>query len=90
MSDKSHIMNRYENGAASVESIIHVDHFIVSECLFRNIIDYRSLHDGNNLSDHVPILLTLSLAAKDDENNDSCQYAKSVQWNEATADNTAH
>ena len=54
--------------------------------MLRNIIDYRSLHDGNNLSDHVPILL--SLAAEHDENNDSRLYVQRVQWDKA--DNIAH
>jgi len=47
MSDKDHLMYMYENCAASTE--YSIDHFIVSEHLFRNIIDYRYLHDGNNL-----------------------------------------
>ena len=72
MSDKAHIIYTYENAAGWTESIIYDS--IVSENLFRNIIDYRSLH----LSDHVPILPTLSLAAEHDENNDSCQYVKRV------------
>ena len=62
MSDKANIIYTYENVSASTESII--DHFIVSDNLFRNIIGYRSLHDGNNLSDHVPILLTLNIVAE--------------------------
>ena len=74
MSDKSHIIYMYENVAPSTESIL--DNFIVSETLFRNIINYRSLHDGNNLSDHVLILLTLSLSTEYDEKYDSRQYVK--------------
>ena len=88
MSDKAHIIYTYENVAVSTEFTI--GHFIVSEHLSRNIIDYRSLCDGKSLSDHVPILLTLSLAAEHDENNDSRQYVKRVQWDKATADNIAH
>ena len=58
--------------------------------MFRNIIHYRSLHDGNNLSGHVPILLTISLAAEHDKNNDSRQYVKHVHWDKATVDNSTH
>jgi len=35
-------------------------------------------------------LLILSLAAEHDENNDSRQYVKRVQWDKTTADNIAH
>jgi len=81
--DKAHAVYTYENVAASTEIILL---FLKT---FQKIIDYRSLHDGNNLSDHVPILLTISLAAEHDESNNSRQSLKRVQWDKATADNIA-
>ena len=85
---KTHIIYTCENVAASTESI--KEHVIWFENVFRNIIVYRSLHDENNLSDHVTVLLTLSLSAEHDENNDSRLYVKRVLWDKATTDNIAH
>ena len=37
-----------------------IDHFILSENVFNDIIDFKVLDEGNNLSDHCPIFISLS------------------------------
>lgn len=45
-----------------VYDTLHViDHFIVNNALVNEIIDYRSIHDGDNLSSHCPISLSLDV-----------------------------
>ena len=51
----------YMNACTNVTSLI--DHFIVSDALFFSVMRYECLHQGHNLSDHSPILLTLSVAS---------------------------
>ena len=40
-----------------------IDHFIVSSNLFNSISCYFSLHDGDNVSQHSPIVLKLGIDA---------------------------
>ncbi|ELU18135.1 hypothetical protein CAPTEDRAFT_190376 [Capitella teleta] len=40
-----------------------LDHFIVSENLFGSIESYSCLHEGDNLSDHLPVCLNLDVKA---------------------------
>ena len=49
----------YQNSASNAQSII--DHFIVSKGLSDAISQYECLHDGQNLSDHCPVLLRLNM-----------------------------
>ncbi|ELT96286.1 hypothetical protein CAPTEDRAFT_185528 [Capitella teleta] len=49
----------YENNCLEARSVI--DHFILSENLNEEITLYCSLHEGDNTSDHNPVLLHLSV-----------------------------
>jgi exonuclease III len=37
-----------------------IDHFAVTENMYDNICYYGVLHDGDNLSDHCPVVITIS------------------------------
>ena len=45
------------NNALSV-----LDHFIVSESFVSSLMSYECIHDGDNVSDHCPVLMTSQLA----------------------------
>ena len=47
----------YENVATGSESVL--DHFLISENMYSNIIEYFSIHEGDNLSDHSPVIMGL-------------------------------
>ena len=49
----------YESSVNGTRSTI--DHFLISDNLRSVVSDYRSEHDGGNLSDHSPVLLTLNI-----------------------------
>ncbi|ELU17989.1 hypothetical protein CAPTEDRAFT_190211 [Capitella teleta] len=51
----------YNNEATGAQSVL--DHFIVSENLFGSIESYSCLHEGDNLSDHLPVCLNLDVKA---------------------------
>ena len=57
-SENSTVDYTYQNDVSGAESII--DHFIISENLFNCINVYSCLHEGNNLSDHDPVCLSLA------------------------------
>ena len=50
----------YCNEATGVHSVL--DHIIISENLVSSVLSYVVLHDGDNLSDHHPVLLSLKLS----------------------------
>ena len=54
--DISNVQYTYESGVTGKESII--EHFIVSQ---KYVLNYISLHLGNNLSDQAAVLLTLDI-----------------------------
>ena len=39
-----------------------MDHFLVSDHLFTDIRDYFSVHEGDNLSDHSPVVVSLDVS----------------------------
>ncbi|ELU10995.1 hypothetical protein CAPTEDRAFT_203092 [Capitella teleta] len=51
----------YNNKATGVQSVL--DHFIVTENLFGSIESYSCLHEGDNLSDYLPVCLILDVKA---------------------------
>ncbi|ELT97547.1 hypothetical protein CAPTEDRAFT_202914 [Capitella teleta] len=52
---------RSVHSATGAQSVL--DHFIVSENLFGSIESYLCLHEGDNLSDHLPVCLNLDVKA---------------------------
>ena len=49
----------FESKANNARS--HIDHFLTSNCLLELIESYRICHDGDNLSDHNPLFLSLKI-----------------------------
>jgi len=63
------------------------DHFLISDTLYNNSIDsVLSLHDIDNLSDHEPLVLQLSLGVNCVGFRDRI-YSPRVSWAKATDDN---
>ncbi|ELU02058.1 hypothetical protein CAPTEDRAFT_218117 [Capitella teleta] len=61
-SPKNTVGFTYNNEATGAQSVL--DHFIVSENLFGSIeSSYSCLHEGDNLSDHLPVCLNLDVKA---------------------------
>lgn len=67
-----------------------MDNCIASESLFKNVIDCHSLHDGNNLSDHAMIVLTLNLNTRPEGSSNIPEYLNRVPGNKATENNTVN
>jgi hypothetical protein len=64
-----------------------LDHFIVSENVYASFIDSCSArHDGENLSDHDPITLSLTIDWST-INTGSRRYANKCKWHKANAAN---
>ena len=72
----------YHNDFTGSKSI--VDHFFLSELLFLSINEYRSLDDGDNLSDHSPLLLKLSIPVVATQSLLKSEFHKKASWNRAT------
>ena len=79
----------YHNEASGSRSIL--DHFIVSENFFSSIAAYSCAHDGDNLSDHSPVFLELSVnTAYMSQISDTRAHAGSrPSWQRASADHIA-
>ena len=58
-SDLAQVEFTYLNDFSGASSTI--DHFIVSDNLFADLIRYESLHDGDNISDHLALSLCMRL-----------------------------
>jgi exonuclease III len=88
LSDIANVQFTYENESADIMSTL--DHFIVSENLLNSLLEYRSLHDGHNLSDHCPIIMKLNINIELITNTTVRCYKNRAQWNLATEDNIDH
>ncbi|ELT97829.1 hypothetical protein CAPTEDRAFT_217225 [Capitella teleta] len=71
----------YENEATGAKSTL--DHFIFNLSLCDSLIDYFCSHDGDNMSDHAPIFLTLDVPSSS-KTCDRVSVSKGVSWNRAT------
>ena len=84
LNDSNYTYESY-NGVKSI-----IDHFILTENCIANVIDYDVLHDGFNLSDHSPIMITLDTQFRllnNSDNNDDLQDNNIVlDWDNATDD----
>ena len=58
--DVSSILYSFESKCNGDTSII--DHILVSENLYCNIMKCSCLHEGDNLSDHSPVIISLNIA----------------------------
>lgn len=72
----------YENIATNSRSVI--DHFICSENLHLSLSQYKSIHEGQNLSDHCPILLSISMDSVCHVEKTTRRFSPKAQWNKAT------
>ena len=59
---------------------------MVSHNLSGDILKYKSLHDGENLSDHVPILLVFDIQTDIEESSSQVHFVKRPRWNTASLD----
>ena len=64
------------------------DHFIVSKSLSNNIKDHRILDEGGNVSDHLPVLLTLplTLSAEIAPQIEESVKSPKLRWDKLTKD----
>lgn len=79
----SNVSYTYESKINGEKSIL--DHFLMCENLFPSVCKYESLHDGDNLSDHCPISMTLDLDAQrfDQADDTGGLRARNLNWNKA-------
>lgn len=76
----------YCNDATGVQSVL--DHVIISENLVSSILSYVVLHDGDNLSDHQPVVLSLRMSPCKSQSVDAtASYRPS--WPRATLEQKA-
>lgn len=71
----------FESMASGVRSFL--DHFIVSENLLDKVLCYEVIHDGDNLSDHVPIRLTLDIPLVYTPIEKPSGHSKKLCWRKA-------
>ena len=80
-SNNSLVDYTYESNINNSNSII--DHFIVSDNLYMGIEEYESVHDGDNLSDHCPLLLKMNMSVNHGQSQER-RYTRRFAWNKAT------
>ena len=83
----SHVDYSYESKSNHSRSL--VDHFVITENLFCNIVDYSVIHDGDNLSDHSPISMTLNVNVDYVINDHSVDSSYPLQWHKVSEYNIA-
>ena len=57
-----------------------VDHFFLSDLLFLSVDEYTSFEDGDNLSDHVPLFLLLSVPISVSGDLFKSDFREKVSW----------
>jgi hypothetical protein len=80
----SDVTYTYESKANGERSTI--DHFLVSENLYDNVSTYHSIHEGDNFSDHSPLLLNLSGIDVKQDGEEHVDGRSRVLWSKATED----
>ena len=76
--DLAQVDYTYESKATHNKSCI--DHFIVSKNLSSHVESYKVLHEGDNLSDHSPIVLGLAIPVDYASNKTPQQCKSKSQW----------
>ena len=72
----------YESKVSGDRSFL--DHFLLSENFRSKIRKYDVLHEGDNLSDHSPVMLTLSLSVDCFTPRDVTHKSLKLNWNRAS------
>ncbi|ELU14772.1 hypothetical protein CAPTEDRAFT_209997 [Capitella teleta] len=84
-SDISTVDYSYVNDFSAARSLI--DHFLVSENVYDGIRRYGVRHDGDNLSDHCPILLELSIDVQYSAITETRPPNRKPSWHRAKSTN---
>ena len=87
---KASVNYTYESKSCGQRSTI--DHFICSENLDDRIVVYKSLHHGDNFSDHcaVSVVLNVPVSYYDNDQHNNCNSCDKVMWCKATPENIAN
>ncbi|ELT95073.1 hypothetical protein CAPTEDRAFT_210950 [Capitella teleta] len=83
--DISTVDYSYVNDFSAARSLI--DHFLVSENVYDGIRRYGVRHDGDNLSDHCPILLELSIDVQYSAITETRPPNRKPSWHRAKSTN---
>jgi exonuclease III len=81
----SNVCFTYESRINGEKSIL--DHFLLCENLFLRVGKYVSVHDGENVSDHCPVSLSLKLDTPRVEQVNTDMHERKLNWNRATENN---
>ena len=71
-----------ESKATGDRSVL--DHFLLSENFKSSIVKYDVLHEGDNLSDHSAIMLTLSIPMNYTAPSDVSHKSEKLNWDKAS------
>ena len=63
-----------------------LDHFLLSDNLFNIICQYECKHDGDNLTDHDPIIMSLALPVDYINEHRKVKHNIRPLWDKATED----
>ena len=74
----------YCNDTINSRSLI--DHFIVSDSLCDNVNKYCTMDDVDNMSDHLPIVMHMSLPVNSTFYSDVRQFIPKPKWSALTED----
>lgn len=80
----SNVKYTFEGKGNGVKSII--DHFVISNELLSNVHEYNSVHEGDNCSDHCPIILKLDIPVCYSKVNDHKTENKRLDWSKLSDD----
>ena len=80
----SHTFESKSDGTRS-----NIDHFLLTNNLHVNVVKYKVIHDGHNLSDHCPISISLSLTGEQDRVLQALPLKQGTRlsWDKTTEDN---
>ena len=66
-------------------SVSTIDHFIISKSLCDRINKYTTIDDLDNMSDHLPLCLSIDLPVCDIHFNDTRHFQSKPKWNSASS-----
>ena len=77
----------YMNDYTNVKSTI--DHFMMSENIACELVEYACKHEGDNLSDHDPVFLSMHVSlsnnSSDDSHSNSSLFSQRPAWHRASS-----
>ncbi len=81
----ANIQYTFEN--INVGTFSTLDHFLFSENIMPCVTEYRSIHDGDNLSDHSPVLIRLALGVDHIAGSNARTFVPRSSWTKASEQN---